>query len=406
MNRDDAHDPDEGLKPLSSIFDGLNGLTGSLFDSLPFVPSEEAEPPQDKRKTIAKAEGLAKAASVIKGHPAWAERSYMARELVQCTLPLRNPGKATVWARKNGHYTLIIQSGIDEETLQPRGLPYGEWARLLLLWITTEAKRTGSPHIKLGRSFTNFVRLVGGDPDKGGGKRGDAKRLKDQMLRLLDCHIDFRYNTGTNEEGGRDKLPMEIAPKNRLWWNTKNPDQEALFESELVLGDEFFQSIMNHPVQVDLRVVIALKKELNQSSFAIDVYIWTSARIERMRAKGVKEVVIPLQSLEQQFGTEFKRPLDFKRQLIQKLKEVQAFYPALDYKIEKGNFHLIDAGDLALPPSKKAGQKKLAQLATTQTGQPPNPLKVCARLSRSRSRKGIGSVLRMATDSQRRPRQH
>ena len=287
MNRDDAHDPkaDEGLKPLSSIFDGLNGLTGSLFDSLPFVPSEEAEPPQDKKKTIAKAEGLAKAASVIKGHPAWAERSYMARELVQCTLPLRNPGKATVWARKNGHYTLIIQSGIDEETLEPRGLPYGEWARLLLLWITTEAKRTGSPHIKLGRSFTNFVRLVGGDPDKGGGKRGDAKRLKDQMLRLLDCHIDFRYNTTNGDDSGREKLPMEIAPKNRLWWNTKNPDQEALFESELVLGDEFFQSIMNHPVQVDLRVVIALKKELNQSSFAIDVYIWTSARIEKNARK-------------------------------------------------------------------------------------------------------------------------
>ena len=362
MNHDDAENqkPDEGLKPLSSIFDGL---TGSLFDSLPLMPDEELEPTATKNKTAKTDAKLAKAASAITGNPVWAERSYMARELVQCTLPLRNPGKATIWARKNGNYTLIIQAGVDEETMQSRGLPYGEWARLLLLWITTEAKRTGNPHIKLGRSFTSFVRLVGGDPDKGGGKRGDAKRLKDQMLRLLDCHIDFRYNTTNGDDSGREKLPMEIAPKNRLWWNTKNPDQEALFESELILGDEFFQSIMSHPVQVDLRVVIALKRELNQSSFAIDVYIWSSARIGRMRAKGIKEVVIPLQSLEQQFGTEFKRPLDFKRQLIQKLKEVQAFYPTLDYKIEKGNFHLIDAGDMALPPSKKAGQKKLAQLA-------------------------------------------
>ena len=284
----------------------------------------------------------------------------MARELVQCTLPLRNPGKATVWARKNGNYTLVIQSGIDDDTLEPRGLPYGEWARLFLLWLTTEAKGTRSPHIKLGRSFTNLVRSVGGDPDKGG---GDAKRLRDQIIRLLDCHITFRYAMSNGDDVGREKMPMEIAPKNRLWWNVKNPDQETLFESELILGDEFFQSIMSHPVPVDLRVVVALKKELNQSSFAIDVYIWAAARIDRMRGKDLREIVMPLASLEQQFGTEFKRPLDFKRQLIQKLKEVQAFYPALDFRFDKNNFYLIDAGDQALPPIKKAARKRLDEMA-------------------------------------------
>lgn len=356
--KNDRHDQ-EPEPPFGNIFFDAQ----AILSGLQIVPNEaEAELEKPKRGAVKKAAQpsaeLAKAAADIKGKPSYDERSYLAREMVQCTLPLRDPKGATIWARKNGNFTLILQSGIDPETLQPRGLPYGEWARLLLLWIITEAKRTGSRQLKLGRSFNGLVRLVGGDPDKGG---GDAKRLKEQLLRLLDCNIDFRYSGSNGQDQGAGKEPMAVAPKYRLWWNAKNPNQDTLFESEMIVGEEFFASIMNNPVQVDLRVVVALKNELKQSAFAIDLYIWVAWRIYKMREKKLKEVVIPLHSLEMQFGAEFGRTLDFKKQLIHSLKIVQLFVPALGFKFEKGNFYLIDAGDAALLPAQKAAKARLAQ---------------------------------------------
>src|SRR4051812_11428782 len=107
------------LEDLGTIFDGMQGI----LSGLKVVQAEPEAKPKSSKGQAPKVE-LAKAASEISGMPSRAERAYMARELVQCTLPLRDPKDATVWARKNGNYTLIIQSGIDEETMMPRGLPY------------------------------------------------------------------------------------------------------------------------------------------------------------------------------------------------------------------------------------------------------------------------------------------
>jgi hypothetical protein len=60
-------------------------------------------------------EKLIEAAAVIRMTPGDAEAAFMARQLVQCTLPHSNPGdKLPAWARKNGNLTLSIKPGSDE----------------------------------------------------------------------------------------------------------------------------------------------------------------------------------------------------------------------------------------------------------------------------------------------------
>jgi hypothetical protein len=49
------------------------------------------------------ADKLIDAAVDIRMSPEAVERSYMARQLVQCTLPHSDPGDVSVWARTNGH---------------------------------------------------------------------------------------------------------------------------------------------------------------------------------------------------------------------------------------------------------------------------------------------------------------
>jgi hypothetical protein len=56
---------------------------------------------------------LLDAATEIRLDPDAVERAYMARELVQCTLPHRNPGNVERWLRRNGNRALVLQAGWD-----------------------------------------------------------------------------------------------------------------------------------------------------------------------------------------------------------------------------------------------------------------------------------------------------
>ena len=57
------------------------------------------------------------------------DKAFLARQMVQTTLPHSDPGNVPVWSRGNGPVTLIIQQGYDK-TGQPYGHPYGIIPRL------------------------------------------------------------------------------------------------------------------------------------------------------------------------------------------------------------------------------------------------------------------------------------
>jgi hypothetical protein len=55
----------------------------------------------------------------IRMSPETVERSYRARQLVQCTLPHFDPADVPVWVRTNGHLTLAIRPYVDLQTRKP-----------------------------------------------------------------------------------------------------------------------------------------------------------------------------------------------------------------------------------------------------------------------------------------------
>ncbi len=76
-------------------------------------------------------EGLKAIATVIQGVPQpQVFLSYYTPILIQCTLPHSDP-KTRDWIRKNGDFSLIISSGVDNDG-QPYGVPYGSFPRLVL----------------------------------------------------------------------------------------------------------------------------------------------------------------------------------------------------------------------------------------------------------------------------------
>ena len=249
--------------------------------------------------------------------------AYMARILVQASLP-HNKVSGSIYKRQNGAFKLTIMSDPDEG-----GLPYGTYPRLLMVWLSTEAVKTQSPHLVLGRSLSEFMHQLGLTPS--GGRSGNIARLKDQMIRLFSSYISFTYNGTEQEIMQKSKRGLEITSDFDLWFTPKSPDQIGLFESTVTLGDKFFREVITSPIPVDGRALRALKG----SSMKLDIYNFLTYRMSYLS----KKTAIPWAALGMQLGSNYKRTRDFKKNFCSHLREVLIVYP--EAKVSGEEEHLI-----------------------------------------------------------------
>lgn len=272
--------------------------------------------------------------------------AFLTRQLVQATLPHSDPGEKETWFRQEGNTSLLIRSGYDLKSQKSYGLPYGPIARLLLYWITTEAVRTKSRTLSLGHSLSDFIRELGLNTSTGRGKRGDATRLRKQMLRLFTSAISFGKSL-TDEQGseGELRVNMQVASKMALWWNHKNPDEATLWKSEITLGEEFYQSIIAAPVPLDIRALRALKK----SPLGLDLYAWCAYNAFRARQTG-RSRWIPWPKLAKALGADYGRIDNFQQKAMRELKKIQALYPGLKLGKKRGCLQIMQFSALPVLP--------------------------------------------------------
>ena len=297
---------------------------------------------------------------IIQQAPLDGEPAFMARQLVQCTLPHSNPGDVPVWSRKNGYVNLTLQPGFDEND-HCIGFPFGTLPRLLLFWMIREILRTNSRRLSLsGRdengkensTLSGFMRELGLIPASAGGHA--ARRLKDQMRRLFNCRISFRVTEETGERHGERWLHMEVAPEGELWWDVKRPDQGSLWNSWIEVGEKFYQAVIQSPVPVDMRAL----KLLKNSALCLDLYSWCVWKAFEARRTGRKQS-IAWKTIMQQLGCEYTgkdSEKTFKKNAAAALRKVKQAYPAPKIGKETGGFSVLPSSGLAIvarPPRRK-----------------------------------------------------
>lgn len=262
---------------------------------------------------------------------------FMSRALVLATMPYRDP-KADVFQRQNGDFKLRILAGYEG------GVPYGVYPRLLMSWVTTEAVRTQSAELNLGPSLAGFLRDVM-EIRTGGGVRGSATRVSEQMKRLFGSVITAQY-TGQLQNRGfmlRNVMIAEAADITEQdldaldhavegepggagdeLWTPQTPAEAGAWQSKLKLTNSFFQECISNPVPIDLRAY----KALRGSAMAMDVYTWLTFRMSYLSQKTRP---IPWERLQMQFGTSLptdeQGKRDFKKAFIKNLKIVLTVYP-------------------------------------------------------------------------------
>ena len=311
--------PDD-LVPIGEAFDGLGGPVQAL---------RAAPPPLQRGFTLAD-----QVNQLVRASETDPDLGFMARLLVLCSLPRSNPGNRLQYKRVNGPFTLYMTASGGNK------LPFGNLPRLILAWVCSEAVRTQSRVLVLGKSLSDFMRSLGVYSSSG----EKHTRLRNQMKRLFGCTVSMIYE----DEHGEARVSSLVADHAEFWWNERKPDEPSLWESKIELGEKFFNEIISHPVPIDMNTLTALKR----SSLGLDLYLWLVYRTFPLRAP----LRLTWRLLYSQFGAHPAKASDketiqnFRRKVLRELKKIKLAWPELNYSTAPGLL-ILHPSRPAIPPA-------------------------------------------------------
>ena len=307
------------LVPIGEVIDDLDGPVTALRDD---------SPPARHCFTVADQVNL-----LVSAREADPDLGFMGRTMALCSLPRSNPGNRKEYKRVNGPFTLYMGAGGGNK------LPFGNLPRLLLAWVCTEAVRTQSRELVLGRSLSEFMRTL--DIYSNSGRV--HTRLRNQMKRLFGCTVTMVYE----EPGGFARVSSFVADKHEFWWNERKPNESSLWESKIYLGEQFFNEIIRHPVPLDMNTLTALKR----SPLGLDLYLWLTYRMFTLK----HPLRLTWRQVYRQFGAHPAKASDnntvqaFRYKVLRELKKIKLPWPDLNYATGKGVLILLPSTPAITP---------------------------------------------------------
>jgi hypothetical protein len=224
------------------------------------------------------------------------------------SLPHKRIGDA-FWKRQGNRTTLLVESGRDRHG-DLIGVPYGSIARLILLYLQTEAVRTGSPEVELGRSMKAWMTRMS---LSAGGKT--YQLVAEQARRISGCRLTFFTDLTTAElrsNGAFVQSSISLA-------GLADENQPALWQDRVRLDEGFWRSLREHPVPVREEALRAI----GTRSLAIDVYIWLAYRLHSL----TRPTPVSWAALHAQFGAGFRVIRQLKPTFVEALQMALAVYP-------------------------------------------------------------------------------
>jgi Plasmid encoded RepA protein len=256
---------------------------------------------------------------------------YLYSGWCQAALPHRRLPDEARWVLKNGNTTLIVSPGVqvgksgDAETV---GIPYGSRARLILIYLQSEAIRTQSREIELGRSLRVWMGKmgisIGGD---------STAAVRDQADRIARCSMTFEVSKG--QAFGLFKQNIVDAA---MFEENGGDSSGSRFVNKTLLSEAFYAQLKKHPVPLEESAL----KRLSNNSMGLDVYAWLAYRLHSLSGP----TAVPWKALMAQFGGGFGKMNHFRPRFLENLRLALAVYP--EAKVDIGE----EGRSLTLHPSR------------------------------------------------------
>jgi Plasmid encoded RepA protein len=241
-----------------------------------------------------------------------------------------------LWRRRGHRTTLLVESGRTGEGGWI-GVPYGSVARLILLYLQTEAIRSNNPEVELGRSMHAWLTRLG---ISGGGR--NYKLVAEQAHRISACRLTFL----TELDGAELRQNGAFVQNAISLSGLQDSRQPTLWQDCVRLDDGFWRSLKSHPVPIREEAI----KAIGGRSLAIDVYVWLAYRLHSL----TRPTSVSWAAVHAQFGAGFKAVRQIKPTFKEGLTLALAVYPEARVDVE-------DSG-LLLHPSPPAVPRQAAKL--------------------------------------------
>ncbi len=217
-----------------------------------------------------------------------------------------------IWRLQTESMSLLVEPGAiidDEGKTRHMGVPYGALARLILIYLQSEALRTGSRDVELGGSLRGFLKRL--DLAAGGRTNG---AVREQAERISRCRLTFHA-----KRHGAQLIVNQNIVDMAMFIDKSDDRQGRFFNDTARLGETFFNELKEHAVPLDEAAI----RNIKNSSMSLDIYCWLAYRLHSLT--GDKN--ISWAALNGQFGSGVKLLKHFKPQFKENLTMALAVYP-------------------------------------------------------------------------------
>ena len=243
-----------------------------------------------------------------------------------------------LWKREGHRTTLLVESGRSRNG-DLIGVPYGSIARLILLYLQTEAVRSNNPEVELGRSMKSWMGRMSLTT---GGKT--YQLVTEQARRISACRLTFF----TERENGAEARHNGAFVQDAITFaSVIDDEQPSLWQDRVRLDPGFWLSLREHPVPVREEAI----KAIGTRSLAIDVYIWLAYRLHSLS----KPTPISWAAVHAQFGVGYRLVRQIKPTFMEALNLALAVYPEARVDAEKEKLVLHPSP----PPVSKADARRI-----------------------------------------------
>jgi Plasmid encoded RepA protein len=269
---------------------------------------------------------------------------YLFSGWCQAGLPHKRLADSEGWQIETEGVILVVEPGMRAGAAgkpESVGVPYGSRARLIMLYLQSEALRTGRRDVALGRSLRMWLARMG-IPQGGKSIAG----VKEQAERISRCKLSFNITLpGLRARGMKQQAIVDSA----IFLEAgADETQGTLFTEVATLSEGFFERLRRLPVPLEDAAIRAI----NNNSMALDLYAWLAYRLHALNGpKSVSWI-----AMKKQFGNGFNRIDNFRAKFSENLRLAVAVYP--DAKVD------TEERGLVLMPSRPPVAPRLVAIPT------------------------------------------